>query len=123
MHVSPPPTLHTPIARPSNGIGYIVVVGEGTTAPWYTQLMEEGKLDTDDPPPICVAPSIGRFEVREDTVHESRGWLPVYIAASYLSNVQCSTRDRSVTLKKACKRWTCEEKSYLTGYKGFFFLL
>ncbi len=46
----------------SNGLAYIVVVAESVTAHYFTSLTENN-LDVDDPPPVCVAPSTGRFEV------------------------------------------------------------
>lgn len=61
--LSPITDLHLPCDR-SNLNAYIVVVGESTTTPWYTTLVDIGDLEVDDPPPVCVAPSTGRFEVK-----------------------------------------------------------
>lgn len=46
----------------SNSVAYIVVVAESVTAGYFTSLTESN-LTVDDPPPVCVAPSTGRFEV------------------------------------------------------------
>lgn len=43
---------------------YIVVVGESTTTQWVKSLVETEALSVSDgSPPVCVAPSTGRFEV------------------------------------------------------------
>jgi len=46
----------------SNGVAYIVVVDNSVTADYFTSLTENN-LTVDDPPPVCLAPSTGRFEV------------------------------------------------------------
>lgn len=59
MHTSKTPQLLRRDYR-----GYIVVVGKSTTDEWYKTLLDFSTLEVDDPPPVCVAPSTGRFEVR-----------------------------------------------------------
>lgn len=49
-----------------DGVAYIVVVAESVTGAYFTSLIEN-ELGVDDPPPVCVAPSTGRFEVRSIT--------------------------------------------------------
>lgn len=63
----------------SNGISgiapamaYIVVVAESVTTQYFTTLTDSDLL-ADDPPPVCLAPSTGRFEVNTRGHDESRG--------------------------------------------------
>lgn len=59
---------------------YIAVVADSVTAEYFTFLAESGDLEMDDPPPICVAPSTGRFEVKEACV-DSSVWYGAVSAA------------------------------------------
>ncbi|CAN0371820.1 unnamed protein product, partial [Ectocarpus sp. 8 AP-2014] len=52
----------------SNGVAYLVVVAESVTSKYFTTLLDMTDLEADDPPPVCAAPSAGRFEI---TGHDS----------------------------------------------------
>lgn len=45
-----------------DGSAYIVLVAASKTAKWYEEILEDGNLNTSDPPRLCVSPSSGRFE-------------------------------------------------------------
>ncbi|CAM9201879.1 unnamed protein product [Ectocarpus sp. 6 AP-2014] len=64
MHFEVEPTSDWP----SNRVAYLVVVAESMTSQYFTTLLEMSDLEADDPPPVCAAPSAGRFEI---TGHDS----------------------------------------------------
>lgn len=55
--------LRFPTAKHERYSTYIVVVAASKTTSWYEFLVDNASLKVDDPPPLCVSPSSGRFEV------------------------------------------------------------
>lgn len=52
----------------SDSMVYIIVVSASATSDYFTSLIESSDLEIDDPPPVCMAPASGRFEVNEACV-------------------------------------------------------